>query len=83
MGRFTESVIRRMTRVANACGAINLSQGFPDFDPPPELQAALERVSRQGPHHMMQCLRLLIQGIPLFQLFPNHRTKCLWSLLPS
>lgn len=43
---FTESVIRRMTRVANACGAINLSQGFPDFDPPAELQAALERVSR-------------------------------------
>jgi aminotransferase len=39
-----------MTRVANACDAINLSQGFPDFDPPPELQAALERVSRQGPH---------------------------------
>src|ERR1035437_9179503 len=47
---FTESVIRRMTRVANACGAINLSQGFPDFDPPVELQAALERVSRTGPH---------------------------------
>lgn len=47
---FTESVIRRMTRVANACGAINLSQGFPDFDPPVELQAALEHVSRTGPH---------------------------------
>ena len=28
---FTDSVIRRMTRIANACGAINLSQGFPDF----------------------------------------------------
>jgi aminotransferase len=47
---FTESVIRRMTRVANECGAINLSQGFPDFDPPPELQAALERAGRAGPH---------------------------------
>ncbi|MBU0715463.1 MAG: aminotransferase class I/II-fold pyridoxal phosphate-dependent enzyme [Verrucomicrobia bacterium] len=47
---FTESVIRRMTRVANDCGAINLSQGFPDFDPPAELQAALEKVSRTGPH---------------------------------
>ena len=31
--RFTESVIRRMTRVANACGAINLSQGFPGLRP--------------------------------------------------
>ena len=50
MSGFTESVIRRMTRVANASGAINLSQGFPDFDPPAELLAALERVSRQGPH---------------------------------
>jgi aminotransferase len=47
---FTESVIRRMTRVANACGAVNLSQGFPDFDPPAELLAAAERAARQGPH---------------------------------
>src|SRR5512137_1856526 len=47
---FTESVIRRMTRVANACGAVNLSQGFPDFDPPPELLAAAERAAREGPH---------------------------------
>jgi aspartate/methionine/tyrosine aminotransferase len=37
---FTESVIREMTRVARQYGAINLSQGFPDFDPPPELVAA-------------------------------------------
>lgn len=47
---FTESVIRRMTRIANGCGAINLSQGFPDFDPPPALLAAAERAGRQGPH---------------------------------
>jgi aspartate/methionine/tyrosine aminotransferase len=47
---FTESVIRRMTRVANECGALNLSQGFPDFDPPEELTRALERVARTGPH---------------------------------
>ena len=47
---FTESIIRRMTRVANACGAINLSQGFPDFDPPCALTEALARVARSGPH---------------------------------
>jgi len=47
---FTESVIRGMTRLANRHGAINLSQGFPDFDPPQELLAALERAAR-GPHH--------------------------------
>jgi aminotransferase len=48
--QFTESVIRRMTRVANAHGAINLSQGYPDFDPPPELLQAAERAARHGPH---------------------------------
>ena len=50
VGRFTESVIRRMTRVAMECGAVNLSQGFPDFDPPEELQAALAKTARSGPH---------------------------------
>ena len=47
---FTESVIRGMTRLANQYGAINLSQGFPDFDPPEALLAALERATR-GPFH--------------------------------
>ncbi|MCG3175167.1 MAG: Methionine aminotransferase [Candidatus Omnitrophica bacterium] len=47
---FTESVIRRMTRVANQTGAVNLSQGFPDFDPPAELTRALERCAVPGPH---------------------------------
>ena len=40
---FTESVIREMTRVSNEYRAINLSQGFPDFDPPPELLGAAHR----------------------------------------
>ena len=30
---FTDSVIRRMTRISDEHGAINLSQGFPDFNP--------------------------------------------------
>ncbi len=47
---FTESVIRRMTRVAHQHGAINLSQGFPDFDPPESLLKAAERTAREGPH---------------------------------
>ena len=47
---FTESVIRRMTRVANQYGAINLSQGYPDFDPPPALLAALQGLALRGPH---------------------------------
>ena len=47
---FTESVIRHMTRLANAHGAINLSQGFPDFDPPEVLKQAAEHAGRHGPH---------------------------------
>jgi aminotransferase len=37
---FTESVIREMTRLAMAHGAVNLAQGFPDFACPPELKEA-------------------------------------------
>ena len=47
---FTDSVIRRMTRISDEYGAINLSQGFPDFDPPRELMDALARVAYEGPH---------------------------------
>jgi len=47
---FTESVIRGMTRLANRHNAINLAQGFPDFEPPEELLTALEKATR-GPHH--------------------------------
>ena len=49
-GIFTESIIRKMTRVALKYNAINLSQGFPDFDPPQELLEALARVAYKGPH---------------------------------
>ena len=38
--KFTESVIREMTRLANQHGAINLAQGFPDFPAPEELKKA-------------------------------------------
>lgn len=47
---FTDSVIRRMTRVANKYGAVNLSQGFPDFDPPKEITDRLAEVAASGPH---------------------------------
>lgn len=47
---FTDSVIRRMTRVANKYGAVNLSQGFPDFDPPKEITDKLSEVAGIGPH---------------------------------
>ncbi|WP_312653450.1 pyridoxal phosphate-dependent aminotransferase [Aminipila sp.] len=47
---FTDSVIRRMTRISDQYGAVNLSQGFPDFDPPKEILTRLAEVSMEGPH---------------------------------
>jgi aminotransferase len=44
-GQFGESTIREMTRLALQCNAINLSQGFPDFDPPAAItEAAIEAI---------------------------------------
>ena len=50
VGTFTDSVIRRMTRISDEYGAINLSQGFPDFDPPKAILDALADAAYRGPH---------------------------------
>ncbi len=50
VGSFTDSVIRRMTRISDQYGAINLSQGFPDFDPPKEMLDRLAEAAYEGPH---------------------------------
>ncbi len=47
---FTDSVIRRMTRVSMKYNAVNLSQGFPDFDPPKEILTRLAQVSNEDFH---------------------------------
>ena len=47
---FTDSVIRRMTRIVNEYGGVNLSQGFPDFAPPKEITDRLAQVAHEGPH---------------------------------
>ncbi len=47
---FTDSVIRRMTRISLKYDAINLSQGFPDFDPPKQILQRLKEVAVAGPH---------------------------------
>lgn len=50
VSHFSESVIREMTRLANAAGAVNLGQGMPDFDPPKEIvDAAIEAL--RGPYN--------------------------------
>ena len=47
---FTDSVIRRMTRISNQYGAVNLSQGFPDFDPPKPILDRLSQVAYEDYH---------------------------------
>ena len=47
---FTESLIREMSRVAARHGAINLSQGFPDGDPPAALVQAAKDAMDAGRH---------------------------------
>lgn len=47
---FTDSVIRRMTRISMQYNAVNLSQGFPDFEPPREILDRLAEVSHEDYH---------------------------------
>ena len=47
---FTDTVIRRMTRISNQYSAINLSQGFPDFEPPKEILERLAQVTKEDFH---------------------------------
>jgi len=47
---FTESLIREMSRVAARHGAINLAQGFPDWDPPAALVQAAKEAMDAGRH---------------------------------
>lgn len=47
---FTDSVIRRMTRISAQYNAVNLSQGFPDFDPPKEVMNRLSQVAYEDFH---------------------------------
>ncbi len=47
---FTDSLIRRMTRISLRYGAVNLSQGFPDFEPPREILDRLAQVAHEDFH---------------------------------
>jgi aminotransferase len=47
---FTDSVIRRMTRISLQHNAVNLSQGMPDFDPPKAILDRLQEIAHIGPH---------------------------------
>ncbi len=45
--RFTESVIREMTRLCQQHGGVNLAQGFPDFPAPESVKEAAARAVRE------------------------------------
>ena len=67
---FTDSVIRRMTRIAIANDAINLAQGFPDFDPPKAITDRLAEISAVGPHQYP-----ITMGAPNFRRAVAAKTK--------
>ena len=82
---FTDSVIRRMTRVSLKYGAVNLSQGFPDFDPPQAILDRLAQVAHEGPHQYLRHLgRPELPGgpgrkaVPLSWAGPSTRTRRSW-----
>ena len=52
----SESWIREMTRIALECGAINLSQGYPDFDPPREVREAAAKAVLRTVTNLMASL---------------------------
>ena len=81
--QFTDSVIRRMTRIAIANNAINLAQGFPDFDPPKAITDRLKEVADSGPHQYP-----ITMGAPNFRRAVAEKSKnfsglyCLTPMLP-
>jgi aminotransferase len=60
---FQESVIREMTRLHAEVGGVNLAQGLPDFDPPPELMTALSRAIARSENHQYG----FTWGLPAFR----------------
>ncbi|MBL9213927.1 MAG: aminotransferase class I/II-fold pyridoxal phosphate-dependent enzyme [Opitutaceae bacterium] len=69
---FTESLIREMTRVALRHGAVNLSQGFPDFNPPREVLEAA-KAEMDGDHHQYA---ITWGAPPLRQALAEKLTRC-------
>ena len=66
--RVGTTIFTRMSALASECGAINLSQGFPDFDAPEALREALGRCAMAGHNQYAP-----MEGVPaLRELIADH-----------
>ena len=68
---YQESVIREMTRLAIEHDAINLSQGFPDFDPPEEVLRAAHEAIASGHNQYSPTWGVLDLRIKLAERYSN------------
>ena len=77
---FGESTIREMTRLAIQHNAINLSQGFPDFDPPAEIMDAAVAAIRSGANQYA-----ITWGVPALRnkLAEHYRSTLGWDVDPD
>ncbi|MEZ4713099.1 MAG: aminotransferase class I/II-fold pyridoxal phosphate-dependent enzyme [Caldilineaceae bacterium] len=77
---FGESTIREMTRLAIQHNAINLSQGFPDFDPPAEIMDAAIEAIRAGANQYA-----ITWGVPALRnkLAAHYRAALGWEVDPD
>lgn len=67
---FGTSIFTEMTGLANAYGAVNLSQGFPDFDGPEEIRAKAAEAIMRGPNQYAPS-----NGIPELRQAIARKTK--------
>lgn len=74
---FTDSVIRRMTRISDEHDAINLSQGYPDFDPPKEILDRLAKVAYGGPHQYS----VTFSALNLRQVIAEKQSKAIGRII--
>ncbi|UOG74535.1 methionine aminotransferase [Hymenobacter tibetensis] len=70
------SIFSVMTQLAQECGAINLAQGFPDYDPPLALQEALARHATTPGHHQYAPM----PGLPRLREAIAHKTARVYQV---
>lgn len=64
LSSFGTTIFAEMSRLAKEHGAVNLSQGFPDFDGPPHVrQAAIDAINAGTPEHSQYAP---LPGVPAF-----------------